>query len=196
MDTIKLSDINILDIGNSIQIVGTIWKGPDICFITQFPGKDEDLTDVKKLPMELSEWEKFLRQTDILETEIFTKDPTGITKKIVRKTQRQIDSYMQWAVFKRDNYCCRYCGRTGIPLTVDHIILWEEGGATVPDNLLSACRRCNKDRGRMQYEDWVYSGMYKKYSEHLVAQVHQLNLALIQELPRLRALNVQNIRSR
>lgn len=197
MDTLNLQDINIYDIGNTIQIVGTIWKGPNnICFITQFPDKDEDLSNAKKMIMSLSDWDRFLKQTDILETEIFLQDPSGVTKKIIRKTQRQIDSYMQWNVFQRDNYTCRYCGRTGIPLTVDHIDLWEEGGATVIANLITACRRCNKDRGRMLYEDWLKSPIYQKYSQSLPETVIANNLDIIQQLPVLRGMRVSHIRSR
>lgn len=196
MNTLTINDINLYDVGHEIQIVGTIWKGKNICFITQFPDKDEDLSDAKKMIMSLEDWSKFLRQTDLLETEIFSRDESGITKKIMRKTTRQIDSYMQWAIFRRDNYHCRYCGRTGIPLTVDHIILWEEGGATVQDNLISACRSCNKDRGRIQYDDWIHSPVYKSKSKNLPADIKKQNEDLIQELPRLRTLNVTNIRSR
>lgn len=196
MEKLNLQDINIHDIGNTIQIVGTIWKGPNICFITQFPDKDEDLSNVKKMIMTLEDWERFLKQTDLLETEIFVADVSGVTKKIVRKTQRQIDSYMQWNVFARDKYTCRYCGRTGIPMTVDHIDLWEDGGATTPANLLTACRRCNKDRGRMLYEDWLQSALYKTYSKNLSDEVIANNLDIIQQLPVLRGMRVSHIRSR
>lgn len=196
MDTLNIQDINIYDIGNDIQIVGTIWSGKGQCFITQFPEKDEDFSHAKKLLMTLEDWHRFLKQTDILETEIFSQDPSGIVKKIVRKTQRQIDSYMQWAVFKRDNYTCRYCGRTGIPMTVDHIDLWEDGGATVPENLLSACRRCNKDRGRTPYKDWIHSKVYENFSKNLSPEIREENLALIKELPKLRGMRVAHIRSR
>lgn len=197
MEEINLSDINLLDIGNEIQITGVIWTGKGMAFATQFPHKSEDLSNLKKLNMSLEDWLAFLRQTDILETEIFSTDPSGkLVKSIVRKTARQIDSQVQWTVFRRDNYTCRYCGRTGIPLTVDHIDLWELGGATVPENLVAACKNCNKDRGNTPYPDWLASHTYIKRSNNLPREVQELNVALVAKLPELEAMRVKNVRSR
>ncbi len=197
MDVIKLSDINLLDIGSSIQIAGTVWCGLGLCFITSVPGKDEDFSLLKKMPLTLPEWETVLRQSDLLETEIISKDPTGkLVKIILRKTQRQIDTYLQWAAFQRDEYHCRYCWRTGLPLTVDHIDLWEEGGATVLENLISACRPCNKDRGRIHYEEWILSPKYIQKYTNVPEHIRKINYDLIAQLPHLKSLRVQHVRSR
>ena len=121
MEEIKFEDINIYDIGSSLQIGGVILTSPQLSFITLVPDKKEDLSNLKILPMTLEEWGKFLKQTDLLETEILTQDPNGaIVKAIYRKSQRQIDAYLQWAIFKEANYHCEYCYRDGIPLTIDH----------------------------------------------------------------------------
>ena len=151
MNQIKLSDIDILDVGNTLQIAGTVWSnGRGLSFITLVPGKDEDLSNLQKMPLTLDEWDRFMRQADMQETYMFQQDPTGkIVKALFRKNQRQIDSYVQWAAFKRDGYACRYCGRDGIPLSVDHIDLYENGGATILINLLTSCKQCNKTRGNM-----------------------------------------------
>lgn len=196
MEEIKLNDINLYDIGNEITIAGTIWTGKGLVFITLVPDKKEDLSNPKLLPLTLSEWQTLLKQADTLETEIFQKDPTGITKILLRKTQRQIDNYLQWAVFKRDEYKCRYCGRDSIPLSVDHIDLWEDGGAAIQENLLTACRQCNKDRGRMQYEVWIHSDFYYKKSKNLPDVIKARNMEVLDTLPELRAQRVQHVRSR
>lgn len=196
MDTISLADINIHDIGNEIQIAGTVWSGKELSFITLLPEKSDDFTNLKRMPLTLPEWERLLRQTDLLETEIFKQDPTGLTKIILRKSQRQIDNYLQWAVFKRDNYACKYCGRTGIPMTVDHVILWEDGGPTIAENLVTACRQCNKDRGRMSYEEWLSSPLYVRKSKDLPTEIRSLNRNLLFKLDSLRAKKVNHVRSR
>lgn len=196
MNELRLEDINILDIGNTIQIAGTIWAGNGVCFITPGPNSVEDFSDIKLLKLSVEDWEKFLRQSDLLETEILSNDASGIKKILYRKSQRQIDSVMQWVVFQRDNYTCRYCGRTGLPLTVDHVDLWEEGGATIPDNLISACKKCNKDRGRMQYSDWLNSEVYVKVSASLPEEVMKKNLEVLYDFSRLQTLRVKNIRTR
>jgi len=52
---------------------------------------------------------------------------------------------LRFLVFRRDGYSCQYCGRSApeFPLHVDHIVPWSKGGATVFDNLRTACRACN-----------------------------------------------------
>ena len=197
MEIITLSAINLYDLGSKYQIAGTIWTSVDDCFITLFPDREENFEHAKLLPMDLGEWETFLRQTDLVETEVVLTDATGkLVKAILRKTQRNIDACMQWNVFKRDGYTCRYCGRDGIPLTVDHIILWERGGPTVPDNLITSCKKCNKDRGNMEYADWLASSHYQKRSMHLSEAVRWQNREVLEQIPTLWEKRVTNIRSR
>lgn len=168
-EIIKLKDINILDIGNTIQITGAIWSGNGNDYLCYFPNElDNEMCEMKIVDMDTEDWKKFIKQTDILETEILSNSRDGkLSKIIVRKTARQIDSRIQWKVFKRDEYKCRYCGNDDIPLSVDHIVLWEEGGATVEENLISACKKCNRTRGNMKYTDWLESDYYKKKSKNL-----------------------------
>ncbi len=198
MNKLKLgTDINILQLGNDYQISGLIFSGQGKSFITTLPHKHDDVNEpIEQLDLDYDGMLGLLRQLDILETEIFASDPSGLTKQIVRKSQRQIDNIMQWQVFKRDNYTCRYCGRSGIPMSVDHIILWEDGGATVVDNLLTACKSCNRDRGRTQFEAWLRSPIYASKSKNLSQGVKNANMAIVLDLPRLRTLNVQHIRTR
>jgi len=196
MNKITLQDINLYDVGNTYQIAGVLWTGNGKSFITRVPGKDDDLTEIMLMPLTLEDWQQLNRQADLLETEILQKDPTGITKIIVRKTQRQLDNYLQWACFKRDGYTCRYCGRDGIPLTVDHVDLWEDGGAAILENLVTACRACNKDRGRIKYEDWIVSKLYEKKAKGITLEVHNENLGLVSKLPDIRKQRVLHKRSR
>lgn len=141
----RLHEIDILDVGNSIQLTGAIYSGQDAYYLCFFPGDQPDGLRLDELQMDLADWQKFLRQTDLMETEILVhaKDKT-VTKAIVRKSQRQIDQVVSWKVFKRDNYSCRYCASDDTPLTVDHLIAWEDGGPTIEENLHS---RPADDRG-------------------------------------------------
>lgn len=50
-------------------------------------------------------------------------------------------------VFRRDNYRCQYCGRSGTELTLDHVIPRRLGGKHSWDNLVAACRICNHRKG-------------------------------------------------
>lgn len=52
-------------------------------------------------------------------------------------------------LFKRDNYCCLYCGEM-FPekvLTRDHVIPKGQGGADTWMNVVAACKSCNNVKG-------------------------------------------------
>jgi hypothetical protein len=179
---IELKDLNFLDIGNKIQIAGLIMSDGHKDYFCYLP--EESLSENHCfLNMDLSDWEKFIAQTDQLETEILAKDKTGkLAKIIIRKSARQIEAGVSWKVFARDNYTCRYCGIAEVPMTVDHAVLYEEGGPSIEANLVTACRKCNKLRGNMQYADWLKSDIYKQRSSNLSEDMKEENIDLIQTL--------------
>jgi hypothetical protein len=60
---------------------------------------------------------------------------------------------LRTAVFERDRYTCRYCGVTDYPrewLVAEHVI--PDGPADM-DNLVAACRPCNKKKGGQTPEE-------------------------------------------
>jgi len=195
----KLSELNILDIGNVITISGAIYSGNGKHYLCFFPSEDDGEVifseAIETLDMNVEDWQVFLRQSDTMETETLVKAVDGtITKAILRKSQRQIDASISWKVFKRDQYKCRYCGRDDAPLTVDHIICWEEGGPTTEDNLLTADKACNRARGSISYSSWLEHPYYKRVSASLTEDQRIANRKLIETLisiPR-----VHHIRSR
>jgi len=50
-------------------------------------------------------------------------------------------------VLKRDNHRCQYCGRTSVPLTLDHVLPKHRGGSDTWNNLVAACHPCNVRKG-------------------------------------------------
>ncbi|MFB0517385.1 MAG: HNH endonuclease [Candidatus Neomarinimicrobiota bacterium] len=50
-------------------------------------------------------------------------------------------------VLKRDNHRCQYCGRTSVPLTLDHVLPKQRGGRDTWNNLVAACHVCNVRKG-------------------------------------------------
>jgi len=50
-------------------------------------------------------------------------------------------------ILKRDGYKCAYCGRSDLPLTIDHVIPRSKGGKDTWENLVAACYRCNNKKG-------------------------------------------------
>lgn len=197
MNKISISDINLLDVGTKYMCLGQLWIGTDDAFLAMLPETTEIPENLKMLVLSTEDWEKFIFQMDVIETEIFQKDPTGkLVKAIVRRSQRTIEAFVTWKVYKRDNYTCRYCGIDGVPLTVDHILLWESGGPSTEENLLTACKKCNKIRGNMSYEDWLKDSRYLAKAQKLTPEQRKLNEDILQVLPELEKRRYQNVRTR
>lgn len=195
----KLADFSILSIGTTVQMSGVVYSDAKGAWVVPFPD-EKDLLDkpLEVLSMGLPEWSMFLQQTDHLDVEMLAPCEDGkIVKAIVRKSQRQIEQGTSWAVFKRDGFRCSYCGTEGgtqgAVLTVDHLVLWEHGGPSTEANLLTACRKCNKTRGNMLYDDWLRSDYYKKVSRNLISFQVEKNLRLADTLFKVQ---LQKVRSR
>lgn len=200
MRKIALSDIDLMQVGHEIQLYGAIYSDSKRLYLIPMPDEDSSELDelqvvistttidsgkrVKEplaLVMDSGELEAFFKQTDLL-------DVVGPDKVILRKSQRQIDQVISWRVFRRDGYACRYCGREDVPLTVDHVDLWEDGGVSVDANLITACRRCNKLRGRTPYDSWIASVEYKAVSQGVDSSIIRKNALKVRDLPDLWAL--------
>jgi hypothetical protein len=179
----KLSDINIYDVGNKWGLMGAIFGDEDGVLLCMLPDTTVPPPKMDFLEMNDEDWHKFLRQSDLLEGEVLSKTKDGkLAKAIMRKTQRVIESRVSWAVYKRDGYKCRYCGRDGVPLTVDHVICWEVGGPSVPANLVAACRKCNKVRANTPYEEWLKHPYYLDKSHGLTQGIKKKNQDLVETL--------------
>ncbi len=59
-----------------------------------------------------------------------------------------ISKRVRFEVFKRDGFCCQYCGAhpPAVVLEVDHITPVVEGGENDMDNLVTACFACNRGK--------------------------------------------------
>lgn len=58
-------------------------------------------------------------------------------------------------VFKRDNYRCVYCGETRRTLlTLDHVYPRSKGGPDSWENLVTACKGCNGEKGNLLLAEW------------------------------------------
>ncbi|MCP4106420.1 MAG: HNH endonuclease [Desulfobacteraceae bacterium] len=59
---------------------------------------------------------------------------------------------------------CAYCGKSAVPLEVEHIIPKSEGGSDRVSNLTLACKKCNQRKGNRNIEDFLKKkpGLLKK----------------------------------
>jgi hypothetical protein len=175
--------LDIRQVGHTIQLAGAIWRSADKTYLVMFPEEDQ-IGAVEACHLTAEEWQQFLRQSDLLETEVLTQAKDGaLAKAIIRKSQRNISQVVSWAVFRRDGFKCRYCGSETKPLTVDHLVLWEEGGPSTEANLASACRDCNKARGNTPYDKWLTEPYYLRVSQGITPAARQLNQDVLAALP-------------
>jgi len=56
-------------------------------------------------------------------------------------------------ILRRDNYKCQYCGRSDLPLTIDHVVPKSRGGQDLWENLVAACIKCNNKKGDRTLEE-------------------------------------------
>lgn len=90
-----------------------------------------------------------------------------IWEAITRVERAKVSNKMRFAVYQRDGYRCRKCGRKTNDLEVDHIFPIAKGGKTEFNNLQTLCHKCNAlksdtvEAGSVYYKD-KYEKLCKK----------------------------------
>lgn len=69
--------------------------------------------------------------------------PSGPSERLRRQS---LSVRKRFFVLKRDQYRCRLCKATGVPLEVDHIVPAARGGSDALDNLQALCVPCNRGK--------------------------------------------------
>lgn len=175
--------VDLHDLGDTLLLVGVAYQREGVTYFFSLPGEEIDPGRFVISALDLAAWQALLQQTDVVEVAVDTQGDRGtIEKAYRRKSQRNIDAAVSWRCYKRDKYACRYCGRDDVPLTVDHLVRWENGGPSTEANLLSACKKCNRVRGDTEYADWMNHPYYAQQRRKLAPGVHEANLALVPTL--------------
>lgn len=68
---------------------------------------------------------------------------------LCRVERGKVSNKLRFAVYERDGYRCRFCGRNDdeVNLEIDHIIPISKGGKSTLDNLQTLCHDCNVEKG-------------------------------------------------
>lgn len=77
----------------------------------------------------------------------------------VPRTRPSIDEWKEtrMRIFIRDDFTCGYCGTRGGALECDHKTPVSLGGSSDDENLITACKPCNRKKGAMAFSDWIES---------------------------------------
>ena len=70
-------------------------------------------------------------------------------------------------LLEKFNRTCMYCGKTDIPLEIEHIIPKSRGGSSRVDNLGISCHSCNQDKGNLTAEEFGYPDIQKQVQKSL-----------------------------
>lgn len=181
----QFSKFDLRRIGTELEIVGVVYGNGDENVLIALPENGGSIYPTHLLLPNTEQWVKIIRQSDLKET--MAKD----SKIVLRKSSRQIDQRIAWEVYRRDNFTCRYCGDNKSPMTVDHVVTWEEGGPTIPMNLITSCKKCNNTRGNMDYQDWLRSDKYLQRSKDLCHKCMADNARVIADVPYIREHHLQ-----
>ncbi len=83
--------------------------------------------------------------------------------------RKQLPKGVRFEVFKRDSFRCQYCGRSApdVILECDHIIPVASGGTNDLINLVTACRDCNRGKGKRELSDKTALSLQREQMEDL-----------------------------
>ena len=70
-----------------------------------------------------------------------------IWNSICRVERGKVTNKIRFAIYDRDGWRCQKCGRSTRDLEIDHIYPISKGGKSVPENLQTLCKACNKAKG-------------------------------------------------
>lgn len=74
---------------------------------------------------------------------------------MVKSTRKPISKKLRFEIFKRDKFCCSFCGKSApdVILEIDHIKPVIDGGKNDILNLTTACFDCNRGKGKRKLSD-------------------------------------------
>jgi hypothetical protein len=159
------------DIGSLIRIEGLVVGGGGnekaILMLPDISPPSGIYPAGTKLPiMTAEDWSDFIRRSD--DPEILV----GLPKIFQRKLRYEISGAIQQKIWAADGFKCIYCGvKMGDRLmTIDHFIPLELGGKNDVTNYLTACKKCNKDKGSQDPKEWILSKEWEAENlyQHLV----------------------------
>ena len=94
--------------------------------------------------------------------------------------RKKLTQTQRFEVFKRDGFKCQYCGRSApeVILEVDHIIPVAEGGKNDIINLITACKDCNRGKGKRLLSDTKTLDLQRQQLEDMNSMREQTQMMI------------------
>jgi len=163
------------DIGSYLNLSGMLLQGQGLSVLLVAPTGEKIETDASLFRViypSLEEWCEIIKISD--DPRLLELDKDGNIKAIHRKQRYAISGAVQQKIWARDHFKCLYCGKPmgNIQLTIDHFVPIEQGGEDNETNYASACRNCNKKKGKMSAVDFLgfeRSDIVKRYLKNHIS---------------------------
>jgi hypothetical protein len=139
--------------GHHYQMSGLLFQGEDDSYLVLLPNRTPfRIETVMVYPAHDEAIAGIMAATD---------DPQYLDaaqKVWLRKAQRIMSRNIQQKIWARDGFRCMFCNRKmgDVKLTIDHFVPLELGGEDKPDNYISTCSKCNKDKGSMTPANYCF----------------------------------------
>lgn len=162
------------DIGSILRIEGLVVGGADASAVLLLPSAGCVSKDGIKLGVAIQltseEWSDWLQRSDVPEI-LVSED--GLAKAFHRKSRYEISGHVQQKIWVADKFKCVFCDQPmgKVQLTIDHFMPLELGGENNQQNYLSACRKCNKQKGNKHPKDFCGTKRFLELQEHLKDRV-------------------------
>jgi hypothetical protein len=173
---VTLQHDEVKRIKSSLELEGTVWRDPDsdktyilpLCReIEMQPPSLLVIDDVSELEM--------LNHAFLVDCERFFGKRRKAAKAAVGIARSKANQSLIWEVFRRDKFCCFYCGYDTGVLTYDHYLPVSLGGLTNLENGRAACKWCNQIKADREPEDWEASKTLRERRELVKKQKHHAN---------------------
>jgi hypothetical protein len=162
---ISFDEIEVVEVGNGISFVGTIWLDSQKEQFYILPCTEDLAVELDNIAcFEFNDRDKYrwINQAWLLESRRYTGFKEQAVRVSLYRSQSSIDPAIKWKVFRRDNFICQYCGWDSGEMTYDHIVPISLGGSTTVENGNTACRPCNKAKCDLPIEEWMQSDKLKR----------------------------------
>ena len=97
----------------------------------------------------------------------------------------------RFMILKRDNFRCQYCGKTGADtvLEVDHITPVSKGGTDDFENLITACKECNRGKYNIEILPPVETtSLYESIENTIYKEICDIGSKYLNNISKIKAL--------